>query len=183
MRSPHGFVASPSDGKLYNNTRKAGDKEFVISSSMENAKMVNREAVISTVPSGYKGPIKDGATAIVHHNVFRKFYASKGGEERFSSNLFDENTYLIDTESIYAYKNEKHDKWKATFLWCFVKPTGEALHGKVVIGNDHLVSNDVFEGDEVIFIPDSEYEFNIDGEVLYRIDSKDICLVKEPQKV
>jgi len=182
MRSPHGFVASPSDGKLYKNMRKAGNTEFAISTSMEDAKTVNREALISAVPSRYTGPIKDGATAIVHHNVFRKFYASNGGKETFSTDMFDENTYLIAPNAIYAYKNSNNDPWKTVNKWCFVRPTGEMLHGEIVISNEMLEKNGVIEGDEVIFIPDSEYEFTIDEEVLYRINSEDICLVKKRQQ-
>jgi hypothetical protein len=33
------------------------------------------------------------------------------------------------------------------------------------------------EGDEVAFTPDSEYEFNIDGEKLYRVNSDNICIL------
>ena len=176
MRSPHSFIVSPSEGKLYRNTRKVGNKEFVLSSSMENAKMVNREAVVNAIPSSYDGLIQDGAVAIVHHNVFRKTYASGGGKETFSSDMVDENNYLVPGESIYAYKNNGDELWSTVGPWCFIRPTGEMLHGEIAIGNTHLKKMEVFEGDQVVFIPDSEYEFTVDEEKLYRMYDHQITI-------
>ena len=42
--------------------------------------------------------------------------------------------------------------------------------------NDYLVSQGVKAGDHVVFSPDSEYEFNIDGEKLYRIHDHQITV-------
>ena len=173
MRSPHGFIVEPHEGKLYKNTTKIGSMNFIMSSSIENHKAVNREAMVIAAPSQYNGLIKDGARIIVHHNVFRKTYAY-GGLEQFSSDRVDKDTYLVPAESVYAYKNSPEDDWDAVAPWCFVKPTGEKLHGVVAFGKD--------KGCEVVFIPDSEYDFKIDGEVLYRVDTKDICLRKKLQE-
>ena len=170
MRSPHGFIITPHEGKLYKNTTKVGSVEFILSSSIENHNVVNREAIVTSVPSMYNGDIKDGDTVIIHHNVFRKDFAF-GGREKFSSDRIETDTYLAPQESVYAYKNPIEDKWKAVLPWCFVRPTGEKLHGEVAFGKN--------EGCEVVFIPDSEYEFRIDGEILYRVDTNDICLRKE----
>lgn len=41
--------------------------------------------------------------------------------------------------------------------------------GEVVYPNQYLKSNNVFSGDKVCFTPDSEYEFIIDDETLYRV--------------
>jgi hypothetical protein len=173
MRSPHGFVVKPNEGKLYKNTTKIGSMDFILSSSIENHNVVNREAIVSTTPSRYQGLIKDGAKVIVHHNVFRKTFAY-GGREQFSSDKIEEGTYLVPVESVYAYKNSPEDKWSAVSPWCFVRPSKDKLHGEVVFGKD--------EGSQIVFIPDSEYEFRVDGETLYRIDINDICLRKELQE-
>lgn len=173
MKSPHGFLVTPNQDKLYRNTERVGSVEFILSASIEEAKVVNREALVTSIPSGYTGEIKDGAIIIVHHNVFRKTFAMDG-QEKFSSDLVTENTYLVPPESVYAYKNPDQDNWESTRPWCFVRPTGEKLHGEVVFGPR--------SGCEVVFIPDSEYEFKIDGEVLYRIDTNDICLKKDHQE-
>jgi hypothetical protein len=52
----------------------------------------------------------------------------------------------------------------------------EELWGEIVYKNDDFTSAEV--GDVVSFTPESEYEFNIDGEVLYRMYNKNICLKK-----
>ena len=36
---------------------------------------------------------------------------------------------------------------------------------------------DIKEGDEIIFEPDSEYEFTVDGEVLYRMLTPNITII------
>ncbi len=44
-------------------------------------------------------------------------------------------------------------------------------------GNKDLRKLDIFEGDNVCFLPESEYEFEIEGETLYRMKTKDICVL------
>jgi hypothetical protein len=74
------------------------------------------------------------------------------------------------------------------YPYCFVRPiknqdkiissigSREDLWGELVYFNDALM--DVSKGDIVAFSPDSEYEFRIDDEVLYRMYNKNICLRK-----
>jgi len=50
------------------------------------------------------------------------------------------------------------------------------LWGELVYFNELLT--DVKSGDIIAFSPDSEYEFRIDDEVLYRMYNKNICLKK-----
>ncbi len=171
MRSAQGFIVTPSDGEIYKNKKTVGSVEFILSSSMENHKVVNRLADIQTVPAGYTGPVKDGAVGIVHHNIFRKTIAY-GGKEKFATALFGDGKYIVPEESIYAYKNPGDSCWSMIDPWCFVKPNDDMLGGVVKIG-------ELYNGETVVFIPDSEYEFNVDGEILYRVDTKDICLVKK----
>ena len=53
----------------------------------------------------------------------------------------------------------------------------EPLMGLVKYTNEYLISKGVNKGDKVSFQPDSEYEFNIDGEKLYRMFDKNITMV------
>jgi len=182
MQSPHGFIAEPLDGKLYDNVAKSG---LILSTSIDSFQTTNRIAVIKVLPSGYSGVIQVDAHAIVHHNTFRKGLDMKG-KEQFSTSYFEGDTYLVDPSTIYMYMNPDMKDWKTLGEWCFVAPvlndnnlqtaTLKDLHGTVVYGNDAL---DAQVGDEIVFITDSEYEFNIDEKILYRIESKDICLKKK----
>ena len=76
----------------------------------------------------------------------------------------------------------KHgDTWHAHDRYCFVKPTPvidtyikkpfseEPLMGVMMYPNEYLKSQGVSSGDLVCFTPDSEYEFNVDGQKMYRI--------------
>ena len=53
----------------------------------------------------------------------------------------------------------------------------EPLVGLVKYPNEYLISKGINEGDKVSFKPESEYEFNVDGETLYRMFDKSITLV------
>ena len=52
----------------------------------------------------------------------------------------------------------------------------EHLRGTVVYPNEELLSMGVNAGDRVSFTPESEYEVDIDGEILYRMYSRNICI-------
>jgi hypothetical protein len=49
--------------------------------------------------------------------------------------------------------------------------------GYVVYSNNVLKDLGVLEGSKINFLKDSEYEFDIDGEILYRMRSSDICAI------
>ena len=53
----------------------------------------------------------------------------------------------------------------------------EPLIGIVKYTNDYLDSQNVKKGDKVVFKPESEYEFNVDGEKLYRMFDHQITVV------
>ena len=48
--------------------------------------------------------------------------------------------------------------------------------GKMRYSNDYLTSRGIDEGTHVSFTPDSEYEFEVDGEKMYRIFDHQITL-------
>ena len=52
----------------------------------------------------------------------------------------------------------------------------EPLIGLVKYSNKYLISKGINKGDKVSFKPDSEYEFNVDGEKLYRMFDHQITL-------
>jgi hypothetical protein len=110
----------------------------------------------------------------------------KGNQKSSWHHLFDDY-FIIDSEQLYLYK-DPDGEWIAPYPYCFVRPidnqdkiissTGsrEELWGELVYFNEML--EDVSKGDIVAFAPDSEYEFRIDEETLYRMYNKNICLKK-----
>jgi len=185
MQSPHSFIVQPLKGKRYDNTRQYGDVEFIVSTSQEDHKFSNRMATVKSVPLNYSGPIKINDTLLVHHNVFKLYYDMRGREQSGKS-YFKENLFLVDNDQFFLYKSGA--QWCANDKYCFVEPVkskdyyldkiikNEPLVGKVKYPNQELLNHGVNEGDEVAFQPESEYEFTVDGVLLYRIMSKFITV-------
>jgi hypothetical protein len=188
MRSPHYFLVKPLGGKRYDNTSKVGDEEIVLSTSLEDAKETQRQAIVVTTPFGYKGPVNDDALVLTHHNVFRRFFDTKG-REKSSSSHFRDDLYIVEPERVFMYKNDWAFDWVSLDPYCFIEPLsneGDSLSrtelkefwGVVRFANPTMESEDLENGDIVSYKPETEYEFRIDGKVYYRMYIKDICLKK-----
>lgn len=186
MRSPFQFIVRPRDAKRYDNTRKWGDVDFIVSVSQEDHKFSNRYAEVVSVPIHYNGPIKQGDTLIVHHNVF-KFYYDMRGRQKSGRSYLHGDLFLLDEDQFFLYKS-LDDVWRAHSKYCFIKPSPtkkgylcvgykeEPLYGEIKYINDELLSLGLKEGDEVIYEPESEYEFIVDGEKLYRMFTNNIAV-------
>tara|TARA_R100000655_G_scaffold108427_7_gene160346 strand:- start:969 stop:1532 length:564 start_codon:yes stop_codon:yes gene_type:complete len=185
MKSPFCFVVNPLNNKRYDNVKKIGDVDFIISSTKEDHTVSNRFAKVVSTPINYKGPIKKGDTLLVHHNVFKLYYDMKGREKSGRSFLKD-NEFLVDESQFFAYKQK--DKWFSHGEYCFIKPslkeksiifsndTYQPLTGEVCINNKILENLGVDQGDKVCFKPNSEYEFTIDEEKLYRVRCNNVTI-------
>jgi len=185
MKSPFAFITKPVKGKRYNNTKNIGGIDFIVSTSQEDFRFSNRKAEVIELPLGYKGPIKVGDFLLVHHNVF-KYYNDMKGNQQSGRSYFKDDLFFVEPEQFFAYHNGKN--WNAVDRYCFIKPTKpedsylyknikeEPLVGIVKYPNKYLISQGVNEGTKVTFKPDSEYEFNIDGEKLYRMYDHQITM-------
>jgi hypothetical protein len=186
MRSPFYFIAKPVNGKRYDNTKSIGGGiELIVSTSEEDHKFSNRFAEVVELPLGYKGPIDIGDILLVHHNVF-KFYNDMKGRQKSGKSFFRDDLFFIETDQFFMYK--KGSTWNAYDRYCFVKPvpainsyikkpfTNEPLMGEMVYPNDYLLTHGVKAGDLVCFSPDSEYEFIVDEQTLYRMYDHQITI-------
>jgi hypothetical protein len=187
MRSIFDFVIEPCDKQRYNNTKKIDNKNLILNTQIFTHQNVNRIAVVKELPIvNVNNKVNIGDKIIVHHNVFRRFHDIRG-DEKNSKSYIDENNYLCSMDQIFAYKNTT--KWKPTIGYAFVKP---------IVSNDifsldkeqqlkgvlrYLDANYTFlkEGDLVGFTPNSEYEFVIEGEKLYRVRTKNLTIRYEYQ--
>ena len=178
MRSPHYFITRPVSGSRYSNTKNIGGIELIVNSSEEDHRFSNRYAEVLELPLGYEGPISVGDTLLVHHNTF-KFYNDIKGNRKSGKSFFKEDIFLIEPDQFFMYKHE--GEWHAYDRYCFVKPipplkyyidkpvSEEPLMGVMRYPNKKLMDMGVMPGDVVCFAPDSEYEFNVDGEKLFRM--------------
>ena len=182
MKSVHNFVVTPK-GDRYNNSKKVGDKNLILNTEIFNHQYVNREATVISGPIVGDTDIKAGDTVIVHHNVFRRWHNVQG-EEKNSRSYFNESTYFITPDQIFLYKRD--DVWNTPKGYCFIKP----LKNKHILSHSPELplmgvvkySDGTVKVDDLVgFRPNSEYEFVIDGERLYRVLSNFITIKYEYQ--
>jgi len=185
MRSPFNFIVKPYNKRRYDNIKNISNVDIITSVSQEDHMASNRFAIVEELPINYTGPVKKGDMLLVHHNVF-KFYYDMKGRQKSGRSFFREDLFFIDKEQFFLYKQD--GKWNAYGKYCFVKPVDvkdsfilkqgeEPLVGKMKYINQELLNLGVKEGDEISFQPDSEYEFIIDGEKLYRMFTSNITLI------
>jgi len=182
MKSVYNFVVTPN-GERYNNKKKVGDSELILNTEIYNHQYVNRKASVISTPIVGDTDIQAGDDVIVHHNVFRRWYNVKG-EEKNSRSYFDESTYFVNKDQIFLYK--RFWEWKTPKGYCWIKPLKNTdqfnieqekpLQGIVKYSDGTVNVNDI-----VGFTPNSEYEFIIDGERLYRVLSNFITIKYEYQ--
>jgi hypothetical protein len=186
MRSPHYFIAKPIGGNRYSNTKSIGGLDLIVSTSEEDHKFSNREAEVIETPIGYEGPIKKGDILLVHHNVF-KYYNDMKGNRRSGKSFFKDDMFFIEPDQFFMYKSD--NEWKCHDRYCFVKPlptqesfifnpaNEQPLMGEMRYVNDYLLSFGVNVGDRVCYQPSTNYEFQVDGEKLYRLFDHHITMV------
>ena len=185
MQSPFCFIVKPYNDRRYDNIKYYGDKKFFISTSEEDHTVSTRFATVVNTPINYKGKIQKGDTLVVHHNVF-KYYNDIYGRQKSGRSWIIDDLFLVDDYQFYMYK--QNDNWYSHDKYCFIKPipiekkyidvaeSEEPLWGIVKYGNKQLERLNILPGDKVSFQPNSEYEFKIDDEKLYRMFTNNITL-------
>jgi hypothetical protein len=179
------FIVSPIRSR-YDNTKKVGDKELILNTEIFTHKNVSNNAIVVGLPKNKKTDIQVGDEVIIHHNVFRRWHDVRGKEQN-SRSFFTEDKYFVSDDQLYIYKH--NEEWKSLDDYCFVKPIAnddmfslekeKPLVGIVKYSNDILKSVGIKVGDKVGFIPNSEFEFIIDGERVYRVRTKVITIKYE----
>ena len=185
MQSLFNFIVKPKHGR-YDNKKDIDGQELLLTTEIFDHRYVSRNAIVTATPKQNNTKIKVGDEVIVHHNVFRRWY-DQYGEEKNTRSFYKEDEYFVMPDQIFLYK--RNNKWYAPDEYCFVKP---------IISNNILSNNkevpyrgiikyisknldDINIGDLVGFRPNSEYEFVVDGERLYRVLTKFITIKYERQ--
>ena len=178
MKSVLNFIVKPLNDLRYNNKKKIGDKELILNTDIFQHKFVNRYAKVIGIPSIGDTNIQVDDTVIVHHNVFRRWNDVRG-KEKDSKSYYKDNMYFVFPDQIFLYKN--NNNWKANDSFCFIKPIEsessyifntekeKPLIGILKYPDEYLIKAGLKAGDLVGFKPNTEYEFIIDDQKLYRI--------------
>jgi hypothetical protein len=188
MKSIYRFLVEPK-GERYTNKIKVKDKELIVNSKIETFESVNKKAIVKLIPEAFKTNIEIGDEVIIHHNIFRRFYDMKGREKN-SASYFKEDLYFCNIDQIYLYK--RNNKWIPHLDYCFVHPIistddfntfkEQELLGIVKYSNSSLEAKGINPGALITFIPNSEFEFIVNGERLYCMKSNNIALKHEYQE-
>ena len=108
------------------------------------------------------------------------------GRQKSGRSFFKDDLFFVDHMQFFMYHNGF--KWNAHDKYCFIKPidkkdsvifknvSEEPLMGTIRYINKELLDLGLKEGDEISFKPDSDYEFTVDGEKLYRMFTDNITL-------
>lgn len=187
MRSLHSFIIEPLDER-YNNKTKVGDIELILNTEIQDHKFVSRIGRVLETPINEKTNIKKGDLVIVHHNVFRRFHDIRG-EEVNSKSYFEEDKYFVYPDQVFMYN--KSGSWLPLKGFCFVKPIKnrnifsiqpeQELTGILKYIDLDQKKQGLKVNDLVGFTPESEYEFIINNERLYRVPTNSICIKYEYQ--
>jgi len=181
MKSVYNFVVTPLNSR-YNNTKNIEGKELVLNTKIFSHQHVSREAIVKAIPTVGDTDIKVGDNVIVHHNVFRKWH-NQHGIEKNSKSYIDEQTYIVQPDQLFLYKKAE---WTPQKGYCFVAPVKSTDKTSVdkekpLVGIVKYTDGTVNKGDLIGFRPNSEYEFIIDGQKLYRVLSNFITIKYEYQ--
>ena len=187
MNTPYHIIVKVEEAYLNNKKLNSG-AEVVVNTSIEKVEYLNRQAAVVGVPEGVV--IEPGDIVVMHHNITRLSYDMQGDVAKSNYYLGD-GLYRVPPEEIFMYK-EPEGKWSALTPHCFVKPIKkeqEEVSGLITPEGYDSYKNQVKNtgtvafcaegldfkgGDTIIFSEDSEYEFEIDGEVYYKMLEKDI---------
>ena len=182
MKGMFHFVIEPIEDR-YNNKKDINGSELILNTELQNHNYVSRVGIVKYIPIDNPNNIKPGDQVVVHHNVFRRFRDIRG-KEKNSKSYYEENTYFVQPDQIFAYKSKNNAEWKACKGFNFIKPIKETNMfsneaEKPLIGVLYFKDPEVVEisnKDIVGFKPGSEYEFLIDGHRLYRVPTNSITI-------
>jgi len=183
MHSVFNYLVEPK-GSRTTGKKEIDGKELLLNTDLQNHEYTNRQGIVLSLPLVNKyREIKQDDEVIVHHNIFRRFRDIKG-KEKNSKNYLSEDVYLVQPDQIYAYK--RNNEWKALEGFVFVMPIKETKLFSVDFERPLIgivkYSNGEFKKNQLIgFRPNSEYEFIIDGQRLYRVPTNSITIKYEYQ--
>ena len=183
MHSVFNYLVAPK-GSRTTGVKKIEGQTLLLNTDLQNHEYRNRIGKLLSLPLvNVYNELREGDDVIVHHNIFRRFRDVRG-QEKNSKNYLSEDIYLVQPDQIYAYK--RNNEWKALEGFVFVMPIKEtkmfSLDSEKPLIGIVKYSNGEFKEDDLIgFRPNSEYEFIIEGQRLYRVPTNSITIKYEHQ--
>lgn len=180
IRSVYNVIVEPKGGRTVSE-KSVGDGKLILNTELQNHNYVNRIGIVKALPIVGETGLEVGDEVVVHHNIFRRFYDVRGNEKNGKA-YFTDDMFFVFPEQIYAYK--RNGKWNALPGYTFVKPIKNtdqfSLNNEAeLIGFVKYTDGDFETGSLVGFVPGMEYEFNIEGQRVYRVPTNKITVKYE----
>ena len=173
--------------KSYNNKDVINGEEYIVNVSIDNVESINRIAEVVVAPLGSN--LSQGDEVLVHHNILRENIHTNGFKTKGNFHINGE-FYRSPVSEILMKKVD--GEWTTLLDFVFLKPLKESdvdlghgliltphsrkgfqdLRATLAITNKNLKNVDI--GETVIFSRNSEHEFIIEGEVMYKCEIQDI---------
>ena len=195
MKATVFFIVEVEDD--YNNeVELSNGLKLAVNNTIDNVEHINRIGKLIDGPKGSN--VQQGDTLLFHHNICRRAWGLKG-KKRQSMFYIKSHIYYIPITEIFMVKRQGASDWEAIDPYVFVKPLEaqkkvlkngleimedsykdmKNLMGTISYSNKTLLYSGINEGDLVTFQEDSEFEFEIGGEIHYRMKTNDILAVHE----
>lgn len=175
---------------------KGTDIELKVDVKFNQGDYTNRVGTIVAVPMKFKTHLKEGYLVMIDKNLVT-FQVHSDTLINKSMFLVDEEKgwYRVPPEMIYMYKQSAECEWQCPAPYAFIEPIknkeiqtkGGLVHkalngykgfkeqyGIVRYMNNALKEQGLNIGDTVFYKKDREYEFKVNGVLLYHMDNGDI---------
>lgn len=177
MQSIYNFIISPY-AKRTTSEKEINGVTLLLNTELQNHLYTSRHGVVKAIPKVNDLGLLPGDEVIVHHNVFRRFRDVRGTEKN-SRSYYEEDKYFVYPDQIYAFKRD--GEWQPVEGFIFVKPMLDermfSEHNELPLIGKVKYAYKGFEIGELIgFTPGTEYEFNIEGEKVYRVPANRITI-------
>ena len=176
---------------MYQRSERIGSKEIHFVTGMNDVSKTIRYGTVLEVPEYFDTNLQEGDIVYFHHNIVRR---SVNNEGEYMHGPFEVDRtlglYNCPLEEIYGV--ERDGRFFCLEPFCFIKPVKNDIikkQGKILTveevtekpnigiiryGNSQLKGLGFNEGDQIVFKVDSEYEFTVRGEKLYRMTTNKI---------
>ena len=181
----------------YNNyIEMANGQKLKVNDSIDSVENVNRIGKLISAPKGTI--VQPGDFILFHHNICRKSWGLKGKLRKSVFNVRG-NIYYVPVTEIFMYRKPEDDDWRAIHPFTFVKPIEAKMEvlpnglevmeetyknmkdlvGTMWYPNKELEEMGVKRGDTIAFEEYSQHEFEINGEIYYKMRTSDVLGVYE----
>ena len=193
MKSTIYFIVRVEDS--YNNYVEFDNGiRYATNNSIESVEHINRVGKVISAPKGTL--VSEGDLLLFHHNICRQSYGFKG-KKKHSSFAISEDIFFVPVTEIFMHIKEGESDWTALSPFVFIEPIPaeiktlpnglkvkeedykgmKPLIGKVAYPNKQLLDKGVNKGDVIAFQQDSEHEYELKGNIYYKMRNNDILAV------